>query len=646
MRYLTIFVCFLTIGLSLLFVNRLRISEKIIADRLQTIGGTDIQVTVSALNNHELLITSLRSSFSKDAQFQSIQLHDFALVYDLRDLIKGKVAKLDIDVLQLKLNKKKKKGTNSPSFPKDIRSYLPKKISVHNLIISTPEIDGDLTLQLFIQNSRGQPLDIELDINGKNLSLPGWNLAALTGKLFLQTENGTTITLQKDSYIEVKDVQGVTTQLQEAVFLLSGKLTKTRDKGWLAWPATMTVETEGLQLQDLLVQPSSLSLQLKEQLYFSPPVQFHSAIDTSSLLLEWKNKSVPLKDIQIDFVADKHRLQLAILFSHALVPGQIEGSLSHNLLQNKTKALFTMPHPFDLSGEDVNSDQLVKGLPLPFLLTNGLVNCTGTVQWENNKALFINSDFELQNGAGVYKNFTFNGLHIQQGLQLYPAIHTIQPGTVFISELDNGLTVNNIEIHNQIIHTGNDTLPTLLIDSVEAEILGGKVNSKEIRIDPLLQELDLLVQLHGIALDEVINLNKLNGLSVTGIMDGSIRLQMKNGQFSIPEGELHSRQPGGVISYHPPEGSKELPQLPAYAMKALREFNYDILTATPRYKSDGTLNIAIHTEGNSPPLNTTRPVHLNLTTEQNILSLLQSLRYSKRLTDDLEQRLRTRRFKD
>jgi hypothetical protein len=153
------------------------------------------------------------------------------------------------------------------------------------------------------------------------------------------------------------------------------------------------------------------------------------------------------------------------------------------------------------------------------------------------------------------------------------------------------------------------------------------------------------VELQGISLEEVINLNKLNGLSVTGIIDGNIRIQRKNQQITIPDGELHSRQPGGTISYLPPGGTATLSRLPAYAMKALQEFNFDTLIVTPRYESDGMLNIAIHTEGHSPPLNTTRPVHLNLTTEQNLLSLLQSLRYSKTLTDDLEHQLQTRQPK-
>ncbi|MBU0961072.1 MAG: YdbH domain-containing protein, partial [Proteobacteria bacterium] len=92
-------------------------------------------------------------------------------------------------------------------------------------------------------------------------------------------------------------------------------------------------------------------------------------------------------------------------------------------------------------------------------------------------------------------------------------------------------------------------------------------------------------------------------------------------------------------NYQPAGENNALRQLPAYAIHALEEFHYTQLTATPLYESDGTLTINIHTEGQSPRVNTNRPIHLNLNTSQNILSLLQSLRYSKKLTDDLEKRL-------
>ncbi len=643
MRYFTLLVCFLAACFSLLFVYRTTITERIIESRLQAIGSTGIQVTVSGLNNHELRIASLQGRFPQNSPVKSFQLYDLSLHYDLSELLQGKVATLKIDTLQINLGKQEGPSPSPPA-PKDIRQYLPGKISIRHLSLSLPEIDGKLMLQTVVHNTIGKPLDIEIGITGKNISPSGWEIASLTGKLFLQTDNGTVISLQENTHIEIEGLRGASAYLQQAHFQVSGELTRSPDKGWLAGPAAIRGETRGLELQGMLVQPSSLLLQIEEQITLSPLLLHHSSLESSDLRLQWQGKSLALKNIHMDVKTVRKGLQLSVLFSHALVPGQIEGHVSHNFIKNRGKAHFAMPFPFNLNGEETNSDQLVNGLKLPFLLHNGLLNCNVNMQWENNTLLFVKSGFEVMHGAGKYKNFTFSGLRIEQELQLVPEIRTMHPGTVFLSELYNGFTVTNIEIHNQII-AATDTPPTLLIDTIEAEILGGKVSSKDIRLDSTSKDFDILVQLQGVALEEVINLNKLQGLTVTGIVDGSIRIQLNNKQLSIPDGELHSRQPGGTISYLPPGGTAALSKLPATAMKALQEFNYNTLIVTPRYEADGMLNIAIHTEGHSPPLNTTRPVHLNLNTEQNLLSLLQSLRYSKNLTDGLEKRLQTRQPK-
>ena len=644
MRYLTLLVCFLAACFSFLFVYRTTITEKLITDRLQAIGGTDIQVTVNAFNGHELRIASLQGTFPRNSPVHGFQLHDLCFHYDLSELLNGKIAALEIDTLHVTFSKQQKNHPNSPA-PKNIRPYLPGKISIRNLILSVPWIDGDLTLHTVVHNPIGKPLDIEIGITAEDISLPGWKAAALTGELFLETDNGTSISFLENSHIEIQGLRGAATLLQKAHFQISGKLGNSPEKGWLAGPAAIKGEIQGLEVRGLLVQPSTLVLKVDDPISLSPPSLFHSSLDTSDLRLQWQDKSVALKNVSITIESGKEALQLSVLFSHALVPGQIEGHISHNFINNNGEARLTTPSPLNLSGEKTHSNQLVSGLQFPFLLNSGTVNCSGNMQWRGNKLLSITSGFEVMDGAGEYKNFTFTGLRIEQELQLFPEMRTLHPGIVFASEMFNGFRVNNIELHNQIIPAADPTSPTLLIDTIEAEMLGGRVSSRQIRIDPALLDFDLLVELQGISLEEVINLNKLNGLSVTGIIDGNIRIQYKNQQVNIPDGELHSRQPGGTISYLPPGGNATLSRLPAYAMKALQEFNFDTLIVTPRYESDGMLNIAIHTEGHSPLLNTTRPVHLNLTTEQNLLSLLQSLRYSKTLTDDLEHQLQRRQPK-
>ncbi|UCB56267.1 MAG: YdbH domain-containing protein, partial [Thiotrichales bacterium] len=45
-------------------------------------------------------------------------------------------------------------------------------------------------------------------------------------------------------------------------------------------------------------------------------------------------------------------------------------------------------------------------------------------------------------------------------------------------------------------------------------------------------------------------------------------------------------------------------------------------------------------KGTSPELETTRPVHLNINTEQNLLSLLKSLRFAEGISANIDRKVR------
>ena len=77
-----------------------------------------------------------------------------------------------------------------------------------------------------------------------------------------------------------------------------------------------------------------------------------------------------------------------------------------------------------------------------------------------------------------------------------------------------------------------------------------------------------------------------------------------------------------------------------YALKAVEDFRYNSLKTTARYAPDGQLDLDISLEGTSPKLAADRPVHLNIHAEQNLPALMQSLRFSKGLTEELDKRVK------
>ena len=109
----------------------------------------------------------------------------------------------------------------------------------------------------------------------------------------------------------------------------------------------------------------------------------------------------------------------------------------------------------------------------------------------------------------------------------------------------------------------------------------------------------------------------------------------------IRDGALQGNSPG-TINYVIDEAQAASLSNPLtdVVIKALGDFHYDILQAEADYHHDGTLYLNFHIEGTSPRLDTSRPVHLNINSEQNVLSLLQSLEYAEGLNQSLDRRIR------
>ena len=71
-------------------------------------------------------------------------------------------------------------------------------------------------------------------------------------------------------------------------------------------------------------------------------------------------------------------------------------------------------------------------------------------------------------------------------------------------------------------------------------------------------------------------------------------------------------------------------------MKLIRRNNLD---ATLDYAADGQPALAARIRGRNPDLDAKSPVHLNLTIETNLRTLLQGLRAGNRVTEWLDKRV-------
>jgi len=77
-------------------------------------------------------------------------------------------------------------------------------------------------------------------------------------------------------------------------------------------------------------------------------------------------------------------------------------------------------------------------------------------------------------------------------------------------------------------------------------------------------------------------------------------------------------------------------------LQALSDFHYAVLKLGIQYEEDGTLKLRGRLEGKDPDWQQGRPVHFNLTVQENIPALLKSLQVVQGIEQSFQERLQRR----
>ncbi len=180
-----------------------------------------------------------------------------------------------------------------------------------------------------------------------------------------------------------------------------------------------------------------------------------------------------------------------------------------------------------------------------------------------------------------------------------------------------------------------------MVDRCTGTTLGSQIEAPGFTYDMNLQENSLQLNITGLDIATVLETQQFEGLEATGELDGTLPVSLGPTGLSINGGQLQSRS-AGTIRYRldPDQAASVSNPLTDVVIDALSDFNYDVLAAEVNYDPAGDLFVGFRIEGSSPNFEKGRPVHLNINTEQNILSLLESLRYADNLNRQIDDKVR------
>ena len=289
-----------------------------------------------------------------------------------------------------------------------------------------------------------------------------------------------------------------------------------------------------------------------------------------------------------------------------------------------------------------NPFRLLIAPTLPLAVEGGALTASVQSQRSSASPPRLQATMAFTDGHGTVFEAPFTGLTIRQQLRLWPVLESITPGLLELGQLQGPIPAEHLVVKTRLRPSAHGKAPNLLIDQAALQLFGGSLQLEDCVYDRNHPDSVCLLRIDNLDLQPLTALHQVEGLTVSGRVQGSLPLQFSPQGVSVRHGELANTADGGIIRYRPTGSALAQSPLTAYATQALEDLHYERLAAQVDYLPDGLLTIALQLQGKNPKLEGGRPVHLNIAAEQNLLSLLKSLQYSQSLSSELDRKIRNR----
>ena len=370
--------------------------------------------------------------------------------------------------------------------------------------------------------------------------------------------------------------------------------------------------------------------------------QYKGGISTGHLALSHDTQVLQLKDIAGQISANAETLQADGNLSSANLPAQFAFALVHDFDTELGRFYIKPLQPLDLNAENNKLSMLLTPWTYPFDILAGNIELSSSAEWSQQEDFTLTTRIKLDDAGGNYGELVFSGLSFEHTFEVLPEIHSIQASKINLQHLDSGVIASNISTILTLETTATGPLPQLVIRSLRGEIFDGHFSGDDFTFDLNSNKNSFKIGAKDIDLAQIVETQQLEDIVVTGRIDGTIPVEITEQGIFIQHGLFVNKVRAGTIRYNPAAGTDQLKQNPVtgIALDALKDFRYSHLSADVNFTPEGVLTINLQLKGTSPELDTRRPVHLNINTEQNLLSLLKSLRYAEGVSESIDQKVR------
>ena len=430
----------------------------------------------------------------------------------------------------------------------------------------------------------------------------------------LKLTQGTTIELAQLSLPSVKLVSVTTTQSQK-----SNPKAQHSIKSLLSHlQGNIVIAKNDLKSQDENNQAMTFDLQINNQISH---LNSAKALQVNTLELNSKLRG-RVDNIMID--------SKVIADNVAIATAKLTGDLHHPSV--------------NVSAKDILLTELLAlklKLPIELKLVDGNIDYHLSGQLKNSEHLMANPmtlALVMQDVTGEVDGAWLQGLNWQQKFILQngqiKSIHekTKTPYNLTIAKIETGTPIHNLAT-TTVIDFSQDNIK-LLVHNTRGSLLGGRFDIAQAQW-PFNKDLPVKVKLTKIDLEKLLELDKKQGIVVTGRVSGELPIYYDGKNFLIEDGYLKNVGDGIIQVYNNPAveelkgNSTEL----KLAFDALENLHYHYLSSEVSMADDGYMLLDTVIKGRNPDLD--NDVNLNLNLSYDLLGLLESLN----ITEDFESKV-------
>lgn len=254
--------------------------------------------------------------------------------------------------------------------------------------------------------------------------------------------------------------------------------------------------------------------------------------------------------------------------------------------------------------------------------------------------LEVESRYQLDNVDFDYDDYQFSGVNLQLALNGWPHMVSPTDATLQIAQLNVGLPVADIKARFAIDLNADSGSAMLTGQALSLNLLGGTASSQQWSLNPVTQSGFVQLALQDLALQQILALER-DDFDSSGRIYGSVPIHVEDGTIDIQQGQLDAIAPGGYIRYQPDDATRAMllqSGKTKIVLETLADFQYDNLAVLLSYSPAGNLIANTALRGRNPAFENGREIRFNLSIEQNLGTLLKSLRMS----EDVEKKVQNR----